>query len=92
MSASVTSQEARQPATPFAGVISAAMIAIALAAVITIAVAAYVLRDTGPAVSFDATNALQTHVLRENGGALPVAAPDTGPARYDHLLRENSAN
>jgi hypothetical protein len=92
MSASVTSQEARQPATPFAGVISAAMIAIALAAVIAIAVAAYVLRDTGPAVSFDATDALRTHVVRENGGAAPVTAPDAGPAQYDHLLRENSAN
>jgi hypothetical protein len=88
MSATVTTREARVPVTRFGGPIAAVMIAIALAAAIGIAALAYVLRDTGPAPSFDATNALRQHVVREYGSS---ATYDATNALSTHVLRENSS-
>ena len=107
MSATVTSQEARQPVTWFAGVITAVMLAIALAAVIGFAVSAFVLRDNGPAISFDPTAAQRIHFVREYGSAASYdasgaleqhvvrengSAPAAGGSLYDHTVRENGAD
>jgi hypothetical protein len=105
MSATVTTREARVPVTRFGGQIAAAMIAIAMAAAIGIAALAFVLRDTGPAPSYDPTNALRLHVVREYGSSATYDATgaiqthvlrenDAAPAGtlFDHVVRENSAN
>ena len=40
---------------------------------------------------FDATGALQSHVLRENGASAAASAPAMEDALYEQVLRENRA-
>jgi hypothetical protein len=88
MSATVTSQETRQPVTRFAGAITAVMLAIALAALIGIAVSAFVLRDNAPVGAYDPTAALRIHTVREYGSS---ASYDATGALSTHVVRENGA-
>lgn len=88
MSATVTSSDVRQPVTRFAGLIAAAMFAIAVAALIGIAVYTFVVRDNGPAAAFDPTAAQRIHLVREYGSA---ATYDATPALEQHVLRENGS-
>ena len=86
MSATVTSTDVRLPVTRFGGLIAGAMIAIAIAALIGIAVLAFVVRDAGPAA--DWTAAQRIHVVREYGSA---AAYDAAAALGQHVARENGS-
>ena len=86
MSATVTSTDVRLPVTRFGGLIAAAMIAIAVAALIGIAVYTFVARDNGPAAAFDPTSAQRIHFVREYGSA---ATYDATPALGQHVVREN---
>jgi len=88
MSATVTSSDVRLPVTRFSGLIAGAMIAIAVAALIGIAVYTFVVRDNGPAATFDPTAAQRIHVVREYGS---TAAFDAAPALQSHVSRENGA-
>ena len=104
MSATVTSSEARLPVTRFGGLITAAMFAIAVAALIGIAVYTFVGgdqgvvdedgyftfvgRDNSPAAAFDPTGAQRIQFVREYGSA---ATYDATPALEQHVIRENGA-
>ena len=88
MSATATSTDVRLPVTRFGGLIAGAMIAIAVAALIGIAVYTFVVRDNGPAATFDATAAQRIHVVREQGSA---ATYNAIPALGQHVMRENGS-
>jgi hypothetical protein len=87
MSATASPQQIRQPIIRSAGVISAALIGIALVALTGTAVMTFV-RENGPAVEFDPTGAQRSHLAREYGSA---ASYNASGALQTHLLRENHA-
>jgi hypothetical protein len=88
MSATVTPSDVRVPVTRFGGLIAAAMIAIAIAALIGIAVFTFVVSDNGSAAASDPTGAQQIHLMREYGSN---AGFDATPALGRHVVRENGA-
>ena len=88
MSATVTPSDVRVPVTRFGGLITGAMITIAVAALIGIAVYTFVVRDSGPAAASDPTGAQRIHLMREYGSN---AAFDATPALGQHVVRENGA-
>ena len=86
MSATVTSTDVRQPVTRFGGLIAGAMIAIAVAALIGIAVYTVVVRDNGPAATFDPTSAPSGSTSSASTAPLPPSmrhppSRPTSPAR-----------
>jgi hypothetical protein len=87
MSATVTSQDVRQPVSRLGGWIAWAIAMLALA-VIVVATLAYFFRPAGPAVTFDATGAQRIHFVREYGSD---ASYDASGALQTHVLRENDA-
>ena len=106
MSATVTSQQARQPVTRLGGWIAGAIMVLALAALIGLAVSMFI-RDSGPALTFDPTAAQRIHFVREYGSAASYdasgaleqhvvrengSAPAAGGSLYDHTVRENGAD
>lgn len=101
MSATATSQEVLQPVSRLGGWIAGAIMVLALAVLIGVAVS-MVVRDSGPAITFDPTAAQRIHFAREYGSAASYDASgalqthvvrenDTAPAgtTFDHVLREN---
>ena len=90
MSATVTSSNVRLPVTRFAGLIAAAMFAIAVAALVGIAVYTFVVRDSGPTAAFDSTAAQRIHLVREYGSAA-FGTYDATPALGQHVVRENGS-
>jgi len=88
MSATVSSQEARLPVTPFGRLIAATFMAVALAALIAVAALAFMRSDSGAAVDFDPTNALRIHAVREYGSS---ASYDASGALRTHVIRENGS-
>ena len=87
MSATASPQQVRQPITHLAGVVSAALVGVALAALAWFAVMTFV-RANGPAVEFDPIGAQRSHLVREYGSA---PSYDATGALQTHLLRENDA-
>ena len=86
MSVTANPQQVGQPITRLAGVINAAVLGIALAALTGIAVT--FVRDNGPAVEIDPTGAERSHLVREYGSA---ASYDASGSLRTHVLRENFA-
>ena len=87
MSAIASPQHVRRPINRLAGVISAALIGIALA-VLTGTAAMTFVRDNNPAVEFEPTGAERSHLVREYGS--PASYDASGSLRI-HVLRENDA-
>ena len=87
MSATASHHQVRQPITHVAGVISAALIGVAIVALAWVAVMTFV-PDNGPAVEFDPTGAQRSHLVREYGSA---ASYDATGALQTHVRRENDA-
>lgn len=87
MSVTANPQQVGQPITRLAGVINAAVLGIALAALTGIAAVTFV-RDNGPAVEIDPTGAERSHLVREYGSA---ASYDASHSLRTHVLRENFA-
>jgi hypothetical protein len=65
-----------------------ALTAFALGAALALAATGWFAAGDRSAPVFDATGALQSHVLRENGAAA-AGAPAVENALHDHLMREN---
>ena len=89
MSATVTSPDVRLPVTRFGGLIAAAMIAIAAAALIGIAVYTFVGRDSGSAAAFDPTGAQRIQFVREYSSAATYDA--TPPTASSSICRRASS-
>jgi hypothetical protein len=68
-----------------------ALMAFVLGAALALAATGWFAAGDRPAPVFDATGALQSHVLRENGAAAGAPAPALDDALHEHVLREYQA-
>jgi hypothetical protein len=85
MSSTATAQHIHQPVDRTAGVVSAAVIGLALVTLVGI-VGTTRIRDEGVALQFDPSVGQRSHLVREYGAD---AARDPSGALHPHVLREN---
>jgi hypothetical protein len=68
-----------------------ALMAFVLGAALALAATGWFGGGAGPAPSFDATSALQAHVLREYSAAPAAPAIVVDDTLHEHVMRENGA-
>jgi hypothetical protein len=91
MNATATTVSTRGSIGRILGLATGALMAMALGAALALAATGWFAAGDRSAPVFDASGALHSHVLRENGAAANAPAPAVDDALHEHVLREYQA-